>query len=404
MIKFLSKYSFFLAYIISYPVQVFTLGEMSGLFGLFIAISFLLLLLNIFSVRGPLKIDKKTIFIINIMAILPISYLISYYVNPDEYYSSILFKTLVLFILFVVLLFPRNLSLFISNIHTKSLNIYKPGLFTSWVIFGIPISIMLLAAIKNSLGALPQGVVLNDKYFYGPFIRAGAGFVDPNALGIMTIITFSIFFEYFSRYRSLLIFSSLAIFALAAITFSRTSQILYIVFFIFKIVKHLNKADIALMTFFFIAILSYLFYQNFEVIYVFFERYFNEEGQSSSGDRLNQINVLLEIISNINLKGLLFGIGGQEAFQRVSGSAMHSAPLSIFIDAGILPSIAVFLFFGISIIQSLKKPFNLFQIVAVLTCFVLPYIPELFFLLCIYFVIENKNRSIFIHKIKYGYY
>lgn len=395
MIKFLAKYSFFLAYIISYPVQVFSLGEKSGMFGLFIALSFFLLLLNTASYRSAAMFNKKSLFIIGIMAILPVSYLFSFIVNYDEYYSSILFKTIVLYLFLVMLLFSKNLLLFSSNLFPFYQKVYQPGALSSWMLFGIPMALMLFSALQNSLGTIPPGVVLDQKYYYGPFIRAGAGFVDPNALGLMVIITFAIFFDNISRYRLLLLFVSLSVFAIVTLTFSRTSQILYIVFFVFKIIKFQRKSDIIFFLIIFLLFLGWFVYEYNEIISFFFERYFNEEGVSSSYDRINQLKVFLDVISSINLKELFLGIGGQNAFQNLAGSAMHSAPLSIFIDSGILASIAVLIFFGISIKHSFKKPMDIFQIVAILTCFVLPYIPELFFLLCVYLVTENQNRIIF---------
>jgi hypothetical protein len=99
--------------------------------------------------------------------------------------------------------------------------------------------------------------------------------------------------------------------------------------------------------------------------------------------------VFYNLFVSSGFKEMLLGFGGQDAFQKVAGSAMHSAPLSILIDTGLFAALAVLTFFVQSIKQSLIRAPDVFQIVSIATCFVLPFIPELFFLLCIYLVSQN---------------
>jgi hypothetical protein len=378
----------------AYPVQVFTLGRISGIFGVLIFAALFVMVLRVIRSRQSLIMPRHAFIILALLFPLPFAYLIATLHNGSEYYSETFNKTLALYLITFAISIDRNLIFFAAD---SAFLKRRKGIYhsiTSFTAFAIPLVLMSLAVIKNSMGAIPPGVILNDKYFYGVFVRAGAGFVDPNALGVIVIVVLVIFLEQFMRFRALTILALGTALITVLLTFSRTAQILFVGFLLFKFRKKVSRSGAFLFATTVAAIIIYYAKTHPELVGVFFERFFNAEGASSTDDRRQQLAHFFDILSSASFLDSIFGFGGQDFFQEISGSAMHSAIFSIVLDVGIIPGISVLLFFGYAVHRSFRARAAGFRVLALLSTFVLPYMPEMFFLLAIYVIVEEQKTNI----------
>lgn len=390
----LAPYLLYLAFMAAYPVQVFTLGRLSGVFGVLLLAALLVMVLRVIRSRQKIYMPRSNFIILALLLPLPLSYLFALLNNHSEYFSATFIKTLTLYIVTFAISIDRNILSFTVN---NSISGNRSQRYTSLVYLALiaaPLILMSVAVFRNSMGAIPPGIMLNEKYFYGAFLRAGAGFVDPNVLGVTVIIIIVIFLDKITPFRSLMILALGTMFITALLTFSRTAQILFAGFLFFKLRKQISRRNAFFLTTSAVAILIYFTATQPQFFSIFFERFSNAEGQSSSDDRMRQLSYFFDLLSSASFSDLLGGFGGQEVFQEQSGSAMHSAIFSIILDAGIIPGISILLFFGYAVFRSFRARSTGFRVLALLSSLVLPYIPEMFFLLVIYIIVEDHKAHL----------
>lgn len=379
---------------ISYPVQVFTLGRVSGLFGVFVFAALFAMLLRVFSSKQSPKMPRPVFIILALLAPLVIFYLFPLLHNYSKYYSVTFSKTVVLYFTVAAISMHRNIVLFTPKNAVEKIKGKRFEVVSYSLAFGVPLAIMALAVFKNATGAIPPGTVLDSKYYYGGFIRAGGGYVDPNVLGVTVMLVLGLFSDEISRFRALSVLALGTALITALLTFSRTAQILFVGFVFFKFRKKITRGVALLFASAVAIIVIYYASTHPQLIDVFFQRYFNAEGESSTDDRGRQLVYFFNILSSASISDLFFGFGGQEYFQKVSGSAMHSAVFSAVLDAGVIPGLSILMFFGYSILRSFRARTTGFRVLAILSSFVLPYIPEMFFLLVIYVIVEEHNANL----------
>ena len=379
---FLLPGALFYAYFISYPIQVFTLGSTSGIFGKIIIAICLIMLARAF--LFGMKITKKNLCFMTSLAPLPLFYFVSASTKNSVYYDSLSLTAASLYLTALLFSFETNLREIFEFKKEKKIKKFNKTLLL------IPLASMSLAIILNSLGAIPPEIRLENKYFYGVFIRAGGGYVDPNALGLTVIITLAIFWQKLTHSKILTFASVITAIIAAAFTFSRTTQIMTIAFFLLKS-RLLSSNSKNLKLPILIGSITILFYISASIdLSVFFERYSSDEGASSTNDRIRQIKLFLEILNQSEPHEILLGYGGQPSFQMITGSAMHATILTILLDVGAIPFVGMILFYLFSLIFSTTKKEFLFRFLCILSNQMLPFIPELFFLYVFYVLFEGN--------------
>lgn len=129
--------------------------------------------------KSLINVNRKYIVLFGMILLIPLLYLVNIvYYGP----TPILYKNFISYVNFSTLLL-----IFLTII--KDIQI-PSSVKVQWLLFALSL-ITLLAVIYNSFfWRIPEGVTLLPKYFVGPFIRAGVGYLDPNYFSINIIILF----------------------------------------------------------------------------------------------------------------------------------------------------------------------------------------------------------------------
>lgn len=192
-----------------------------------------------------------------------------------------------------------------------------------------------VAATLNATYRLPEDLVepLDGKYFVGPFLRAGAGYLDPNFLAINLIILL-VFSRYLNigRVSRFIVVSSCLIGVF--LTFSRAAWLVTAMLMAGALVR--NKSTVLAMLAIGVAVIGLAVNQDLFLDEGLFRRFVDEEGASSTADRLRQYVGALSELQNVSFESASFGIGGPDVFFIKHGAHLHNFYLGAFIDGGFI--------------------------------------------------------------------
>ncbi|TXG76608.1 hypothetical protein E6P97_03255, partial [Patescibacteria group bacterium] len=192
-----------------------------------------------------------------------------------------------------------------------------------------------ISAILNSTYRLPTDLdePINAKYFVGPLLRAGAGYLDPNFLAINMIILM-IISGYFLYGKGTRFFITSACVIGVFMTFSRAAWLVTAILLLVPIInkKSVIKMGVVCM----LGVFALTIGQSWISDEGLFRRFLDEEGASSTADRLRQYFGAINELQNMTIESALFGIGGPDAFWAKYGSHLHNFYLGAFISGGLL--------------------------------------------------------------------
>lgn len=237
------------------------------------------------------------------------------------------------------LTFDANKYIIYLGACTPMIMISKNGISKSSFILKYTIILSSVAyaisAILNSAYRLPTNLTepISEKYFVGPFLRAGAGYLDPNFLAINLIILM-IISGYFSYEKSARFIITSACVIGVFMTFSRAAWLVTAALLLAPIINRKSVIKIGL-----IGMLGILFLtvgQTWISDEGLFRRFVDEEGASSTADRLRQYYGALNELQNMTIESALFGMGGPDAFFIKYGAHLHNFYLGGFISGGVL--------------------------------------------------------------------
>ncbi len=364
---------FVLSFLLPYPVQVFSRGEVSGVFTLLFSLSLFVCFSKLLWEGRFKKADVIESSILFIILCLVVSYVFAFVYYGGSYLYQAASKSLVFYFSLALLVFGKG------EFH-RCVN-------SLWVV--LPSVVFFLAILCNSLGFIPNGAIIHDKHYYFGLIRAGAGYVDPNVIGLMfmQVISFMLF-ELIQRERIYFrLVITVAIIGVSVLTFSRTVQIfslIYIAFIYYRvgylkyIFKNVKAVSLILVVTLFLAI-----YLGDLVM----SRYASAEGLSSLVDRARQYQLFLGMLLDMSVEEMFFGFGAQDLFKEQAGVHLHSALGAIILDVGVVIGGAVSL--GLfSLCMSIRTIFG--KIMAFTSCaanLILPFIPELFFVTVMFLLV-----------------
>ena len=377
---------FVITYFITYPLKVYKQNEDISILYLFVGI----LTPIIFFLYVHILNRKKTSFVIEknllIVYLLILSILLLYSVNILHYNQlKILPEIFMNYLSYSVLL---TIFLIIKDrIHISSFKALQ------WLILALT-SATFLALIHNSfLYRIPIGKEILPKYFIGPIIRAGGGYIDPNFLSINIFAL--IFLSYTYIDRIILRVGSLALLFLSLfLTFSRGAIIFgTIVLFIYLFNNKKKSVKWFALILILLLIISILIVYYFDLTFLF-DRFTNEEGSSSTQDRLFQYRSFLSLVyDNASIKNVIMGFGGQDYFISKFGVALHSFWLSLILDIGFLaPLIILALWFYFY--KNAKNNFAKYLLVfCIMQLSFLPNLPDTLYLSFILSLLNDKKNN-----------
>lgn len=379
-------FSFIAFYFATYPLRVYTQNQKLSIMPLMIGVlTPLLIFLYVNTARNrtySIFIDKKAIFPLNLI----LSILLLYSINIVFYYPSpMLYATFIKYIIYssllIVFLMMKN------NIQIFSFKKIQ------WLITILSV-ITFVAVIYNSFfWRIPQGVELLPKYFIGPFIRAGGGYLDPNFLSINIIVLIFLSLTYIEN-RLVKAISLIMLFIAYFLTFSRGAMIFGTIILLMYLFNKNKKAWQWSLTFLFLVFLiTYITLEYFDLTFLF-DRFYNEEGQSSTEDRLFQYRSFLYVLENsFSLKNLFFGFGGLDYFVANFGVALHSFWLNLILDIGLLaPFIIIVLW--IYFFKNTKNYFSKYLLVFwFLQESFLPNLPDTLYLIFILSLLNTSTKE-----------
>ncbi|MGE0111606.1 MAG: hypothetical protein AB7S73_08520 [Aquabacterium sp.] len=196
-----------------------------------------------------------------------------------------------------------------------------------------------VAATFNATYRLPTDLIepLDGKYFVGPFLRAGAGYLDPNFLAINLIILL-VFSRYINIGRvSRFIVASSCLIGIF-LTFSRAAWLVSAILIVAALVR--NRSTVLAMAAIGVAVIGLATNQDLFLDEGLFRRFVDEEGASSTADRLRQYVGALSELQNVSFESASFGVGGPDVFFIKHGAHLHNFYLGAFIDGGLISVIA----------------------------------------------------------------
>jgi len=266
--------------------------------------------------------------------------------------------------------------------------------------FILSLSTFIGTFLNSILWQIPYGVEINEKYIVGIFLRAGAGYLDPNFLAMNIVILFFLNFLFIPNKSIIKLINLLMLASAIFFTFSRGSWIFFALLFFIYIYKEkkitITRAKIfkfVILLFIFLVILVSIgdFYIDFNSI---LRRFSDEEGMSSVNDRFYQYySALNYFYSNLDFSSLILGFGGADIFKNLYGVHLHNFFLGSILDTGflgVLIIIFLWIYFFITSNNVITKYLLIYWFLQANT---LPNMPDSLFLIFIISLVSIRQRS-----------
>lgn len=326
---------FVFGYYMTYPVKVFlTDSQASTLAGSVIA-AWIYISIYVISRKKRLfdDISSRRIIILCLLIIAVLSVTLS-----ANYHNSPLTLTYDANKYIIYLLACAPMIMISKGGVPKSSSILRYTVALSAIAYAI-------SALLNSTYRLPTDLnePLSEKYFVGPLLRAGAGYLDPNFLAI-NFIVLMVLSSYFSFGKSTrLVITSACVIGIF-MTFSRAAWLITAALLLMPIIN--GKSFIKIGFLGILLVLGVTIGQTWISDEGLLRRFVDEEGASSTADRLRQYLGAINELENMTVESALFGSGGADAFFVKYGAHLHNFYLGAYVNGGLLlvfTSIAVIL-------------------------------------------------------------
>lgn len=249
------------------------------------------------------------------------------------------------------------------------------------IILTVLSSITFISIIYNSLfWRVPGGVEISSKYFVGPFLRAGAGYLDPNFLSINIVILLFLCLV-FIRSNALKFLSSIILALSCFLTFSRGAIIFGTFILVFYMYRESKRRLVFLASLTITLLLSMFAFNYFDITFIF-RRFTDAEGLSSTEDRLYQYQAFFEyFMNNFEIYNSFLGFGGLDFFIERFQVALHSYWLNIVLDIGFIGPIIILLLWFIFFKNSYNDFSRYLLVFWFLQATFLPNLPDTLFLI-----------------------
>lgn len=373
---------FFIFYFTTYPLRVFFLNENFSIIYVQLILTPFLIFFYINNINVLVKFKKNDLLYMGLIICIILLYIINIiHFDFPKLLLSTFYKYVNFSFLFLIFFIIKN------NIKIHSLNNLQ------WLFFVLSVMTFIGVLCNSFLLRIPLGAVLSEKYFIGQFIRAGGGYLDPNFLSINIISLLFLSLVYINNYW-LKNISVIMLFISYFLTFSR-GAIVFGTIFTLAYLFYRNKKTIKVLIFsiLFFMLVTYFIIDFFDMTYLF-DRFTNEEGQSSTDDRFYQYNSFLSLIEEkFTLSNFILGFGGMDFFILNFGVALHSFWLNLILDIGILaPFIIIVLLFHFFF--SSRNVFSKYLLAFwLLQASVLPNVPDTLFFIFILSLLPTPQRE-----------
>lgn len=374
--------SFLLAYFLTYPTRVFLINPDVSLINIILLTLAPMVLIRQFLLDGPQAriVPKHDLYAFGIMLILLLLYGVNAaYANFSKSITATLIKYL------------SYSAVFLTFAITAKQIKYKNNAILTSICFSLSLFTFLAIILNSFFWRIPPNAELMDKYFIGPFIRAGGGYLDPNFLSINIIILlfFSLTHVKNNYLRPICV---LLLSASVFLTFSRGALIFGFLSLIFYLIIQKKISPLKLLPWALIlAGISLLLIWQYDLDFVF-SRFSSNEGKSSTDDRLYQYYQFLKLVENqIGIENLFIGFGGLDIFIRDFHVALHSFWLNLILDVGFIAPLLILLLWAMYFIKAKEfylKALLLFWFAQITF---LPNLPDALFMILIMSVVSEHS-------------
>lgn len=238
--------------------------------------------------------------------------------------------------------------------------------------------VQLLGVMANSfLYRMPVNPeALNDKYFVGFLLRAGAGYMDPNFLAInFLLLLFAV--RGFVAAGAMRIVAQVCLVAAIGLTFSRSAWVLLVLASLYLAATERGIAAATKLLGVFAAALAAMLTTEYSVL---LRRFTDAEGVGSAQDRLEQYDLALGAFDrHSGLLSMVQGLGGPDWFYATTGRHLHSFYMGLVLDAGWLATVLV----GLTLYYAFRKMRGQWRVMLVLWAAAvasLPTVPDTFYM------------------------
>lgn len=211
------------------------------------------------------------------------------------------------------------------------------------IVLAVLSSVTFVAIIFNCLfWRIPSNVEISSKYFVGPFLRAGAGYLDPNFLSINIVILLFLSLVLIKA-NVLKVLSSIVLVLACFFTFSRGAIVFGTLVLVFYIYREYKRRIVFVSSLTIILLLLIFVYNCFDISFIF-RRFTDAEGQSSTEDRFYQYQAFFEyFMNNFEIYNSFLGFGGLDFFIERFQVALHSYWFNLILDIGLIGPIIILL-------------------------------------------------------------
>lgn len=336
--------AFAIAYYVSYPARVFCADSELEIFRPILAVCFIVFVVRhlgeVWSGRGVIRVASRDALVIALMVLVVASYGVNAMIfDYDELIVHAFYKNAAFALVVAVFL------LFRGRLRMRGDDGGLCALVTTLV------AMTCIAVILNSVfQRLPLTLpFLDEKYFVGPLVRAGGGYLDPNFLSLNIVSLLFVTLMALPNRRLLRWANVALLLACVFLTFSRGAY-LFVAVSLFLLALKGSRGErravlaLALIVAMAVMILLHVYGADF-----LFRRFSDEEGASSTNDRLFQYSSAFEYLAaNFGPGNLFIGFGGLTTFQERYGMHLHNYLLALLLDIGVLPALCllgVYLYF-----------------------------------------------------------
>jgi hypothetical protein len=366
--------SFFLvclaAYYLSYPLKVLTAESELDVFRPMVVVAFVFFVARLVVTPhaiADIRVKRRELSAMFLLGVIVFAYLLNgVLADNDSVFQQSLYKHAAFTMLLVVLM----------TFHGR-VGFVVPNQRIAWLVTFLSLATLTAVVLNSLFVRIPSDVLLLDKYYVGHLVRAGGGYLDPNFLSLNIASLIFVALMMVSRGSPLRWVNLTMLLVALFLTFSRGAYV-FISLSVLMLFLRGSKSERRLVAgITVIAIALFFWLTELYGASFLFRRFADEEGISSTDDRLRQYAQALDYIaSNFEVQNLFRGFGGMGVFYAQHAVHVHNYLLAGVLEVGLIPILLLMALFTYFFRTAGTLQAKLYLVFAGLQLMILPNLPD----------------------------